>query len=301
MDEHEILSGVLTKVIDPSYLANDAFVFEDFVVTKDLLVEGVHFFPFVEPYKLAKKALRVNLSDLAAMGAEPVGYFLGLVLGEAHKNAEWLGKFTDGLLDDNRSYNVKLFGGDTTIHSGSLVVSITMIGKKGNRTLSRSDARPGDRVCVSGPIGDAYLGLLSYKGELDANSYFRLKYDLPEPRVDMGKDILSFATSCIDISDGLLSEAQHLAKNSGVTVTIFADDVPISREAQALFRDKPGMKKDIFTAGDDYELLFTIPEGHHAIHNYSVIGFVSKGQGNVKVLDSSGKELHFDCLGFSHQ
>ncbi|WP_041917484.1 thiamine-phosphate kinase [Neorickettsia sennetsu] len=301
MDEHRILAEIISGIAEPLFLLDDAFVLDDFVITKDLLVEDIHFFPFAEPYKLAKKALRVNLSDLAAMGAEPVGYFLGLVLGEKHKNSTWLNRFADGLLDDQRCYGIKLFGGDTVIHSGPLLISVTMIGKKAERVLTRSGAEIGDELCVSGPIGDSHLGLLSYQGELQENSYFRSKYDLPEPCLDVSRDIISSVTSCIDISDGLLSEAQHLAKNSTVSITIFFDKVPVSDAADVILFEKPEIRKKLLTAGDDYQLLFTVPKEHPVTRKYPVIGFVSEGMGEVRVLDSFGREIYFDNSGFVHR
>ncbi|WP_448605881.1 thiamine-phosphate kinase [Neorickettsia risticii] len=301
MNEHRILSEIISRIAEPFSLLNDAFVLDDFVITKDLLVESIHFFPFAEPRNLAKKALRVNLSDLAAMGAEPVGYFLGLVLGEKHKSSTWLNRFAEGLLDDQHCYGIKLFGGDTVIHSGPLLISVTMIGKKAEHVLSRSGAKRGDELCISGPIGDSYLGLLSYQGELQENSYFRGKYDLPEPCLDVSRDIISSVTSCIDISDGLLSEAQHLAKNSAVSITIFFDKVPISDEAKSVLLKKPEIRKELLTAGDDYQLLFTVPRENPVTRKYPVIGFVSEGMGEVRVLDSFGREIYFDSSGFVHR
>ncbi|WP_067978867.1 thiamine-phosphate kinase [Neorickettsia sp. 179522] len=301
MDEHQILSEIISRIAEPFALLNDAFVLDNFVITKDLLAEGVHFFPFAEPYTLAKKALRVNLSDLAAMGAEPIGYFLGLVLGEKHKNSTWLNRFAEGLLDDQQYYRVKLFGGDIVTHSGPLLISVTMIGKKGERVLTRSGAESGDELCVSGPIGDSYLGLLSYRGELQESSYLRNKYDLPEPRLDVSRDIISSVTSCIDISDGLLSEAQHLARNSSVSITIFLDKLPISDEARVVLSKKPEIRRKLITAGDDYQLLFTVPQKHPVTRKYPVIGFVSEGLGEVKVLDLSGREISFGSPGFVHR
>ncbi|WP_232215012.1 thiamine-phosphate kinase [Neorickettsia helminthoeca] len=300
MDEHEFLSKIISEIAEPSSLSNDAFVLEDLVITKDLLVEGIHFFPDARPFDLARKALRVNLSDLASMGSEPLGYFLGLALGEKNRSPEWLKEFADGLLSDQGHYSLKLFGGDTTMHSGPLVISITMVGRRSGRILTRSGAKIGDKVCLSGVIGDAYLGLLSYNGELEPNTYLRMKYDLPEPQIDVGKKIAPFATACIDISDGLLNDAEHIARNSNVMLIIYLENIPLSRSAKEILSDNPEMLREMVTGGDDYQLLFTVAKDSPLIHSFPVIGAVSSGKG-IKVLGASKEEISFERLGFTHK
>lgn len=297
MNETEIIGSLLTKITDKEYLKNDAFVLDNFVITKDVLVEGIHFFTGSDPKKLAKKALRVNLSDIASMGARPVGYFLGIVLNNETKKQSWLESFASGLAEDHEKYKIKLFGGDTVIHSGPLIISITMIGEKNGKVMTRSGARPGDIICVSGNIGDSYLGLLSYQGKIEDNPYFKEKYDMPDPKIKLGIEISEFATSCIDISDGLVHDANHIAKNSSVMLEINIDLVPFSREARSISGFNLDMRKNMITAGDDYELLFTVPK---CSGNLLKIGIVKEGLG-VKVIDNQNNIINLERSGFVHK
>jgi thiamine-monophosphate kinase len=303
MNETEIISSLLPKITNENFLKNDAFIFDKFIITKDVLVEGKHFFKGSDPKNLAKKALRVNLSDVASMGAQPIGYFLGLVLNENSKKRSWLENFISGLDEDQKKYGLQLFGGDTVIHDGEIVISITMIGENKGRALNRSGAKPGDLICVSGSIGDSYLGLLSYQQKIGENIYFKEKYDLPDPKVELGVEISKFATSCIDISDGLMLDANHIAKNSSVMMEINIDQIPFSLEAKKLLNFNLELKKDMITAGDDYELLFTIPEKNITrINKLKIfqIGFVKEGLG-VKLINSQQDTVNIEKLGFIHK
>ncbi|MEL6365918.1 MAG: thiamine-phosphate kinase, partial [Pseudomonadota bacterium] len=183
------------------------------VIAKDMLVEGVHFRSADPLDRVARKALRVNLSDLAAMGATPAGYLLGLALPDRLLDRDALGPFADGLAEDQAAYGLSLIGGDTTRTPGPLVVSITMTGRlDGRRPLRRGGALVGDDVYVSGTIGDAGLGLRAFEGAPDGLAREHVaclkdRYQLPEPRLGLGEALCGVASAAADVSDGLLSDA----------------------------------------------------------------------------------------------
>src|SRR5262245_39161326 len=194
---------------------------QELVVTKDMLVEGMHFLRDDPPDLLAKKALRVNLSDLAAKGATPRNYFLGLSLSPWIGD-DWLAEFAEGLADDQKRFSVSLSGGDTTATPGPLTLSITALGTvPTGKMIRRKGARPRDAVFVTGSIGDAGAGLAVLKGEgvgLSDLSRAALisRYQLPEPRVALGPQLLGLASAALDVSDGLLADLGHVAKLSEV-------------------------------------------------------------------------------------
>src|SRR5262245_57496657 len=206
---------------------------QDLVVTKDMLVEGVHFLHDDPPDLIARKALRVNLSDLAAKGAQPRTYLLGLSLA-SWIGDEWLARFAAGLAEDQRRFSVSLSGGDTTVTSGPLMVSITAFGTvPQGRMIRRKGARPRDAVFVSGTIGDAGAALAVLKGEgIGLSDFDRSalisRYQLPEPRIALGQLLLGVASAALDVSDGLLGDLEHIAKVSDVRIAIDAAKIPVS-------------------------------------------------------------------------
>jgi thiamine-monophosphate kinase len=294
----------LSGLSDPQFFKNDACCLAGNIFTKDILIENVHFLPDCNPKNLAKKALRVNLSDIASCGATPKFYLLGIALNNAAKQKCWIEEFILGLSQDQEKYQIRLLGGDTIIHDGPITISVTMIGSVNDGiTLKRNGAKIDDLVCVSGTIGDSYLGLLSYKGDIAPDKYFKSRYNLPEPKVELGKKILNIATSCIDISDGLLHDANHIAQNSGVMIEINSDLVPVSDNANALLIQDPGLKDKMIVAGDDYELLFTVPQKFQdqiKDYNCTVIGKVKQGSG-VSLIKKGKKLTGFKKLGFVHK
>jgi len=295
-------------------LTDDACVIEenshcDLVVTSDALIEGVHFLNRDPPNLIARKALRVNLSDLAAKGAQPLGYLLAICLPR-HCGEDWLEAFAAGLAEDQDRFGVSLLGGDTTATRGPLTLAITALGRvpKG-RMIARGGARPGDGVFVSGTIGDAGAGLAICKGELLAGEgadFLVGRYRLPTPRLELGRALLGTAAAALDVSDGLIGDLAHIAEVSKVRITVDAERIPLSdalagawgRETEAVVRAA--------TAGDDYEIAFTaatqegaLAAGRRAGVPITRIGRVETGEG-VVLLDGAGREIPVIQPGYSH-
>ena len=286
---------------------------QEIVVTTDCMVAGVHFFPDDAPERIARKLLRVNLSDLAAMGAVPVGYLLAAAWTKAVDDA-WLARFAAGLAEDQARFDVALIGGDTAATPGALTLTVTALGTvTAGATLRRSGAKPGDGVYVSGAIGDAYLGLQARKGALvgvDAESarYFAERLELPEPRLGLGRRLRGLATAAIDISDGLVADLGHICETSNLAAEIAASRVPLSPPAAALVARAPEYLPALLTGGDDYELCFAVPQGREgeiaALAGelgiaLTRIGRFSAGTG-VKVEGSDGTAVAFERTGYRH-
>jgi thiamine-monophosphate kinase len=231
------------------------------VFKTDAVVVGVHTLPGDPPDLIARKALRVNLSDLAGKGARPLGYMLALVLPAATKEA-WLARFAAGLAADQKEFAVPLLGGDLTRTPGPPTISITAIGEaQAGRPLLRSGARRDDGLFVSGTIGDAALGLLALKGKLRGvapahRRFLAQRYHLPQPRLALGREIARLASAAMDISDGLVADLGHICAASGCGAEIDLAAVPASPAGKAA-----GARHTLarITGGDDYELLFTAP------------------------------------------
>ncbi len=239
----------------------------DLVVTKDAIVEGVHFLKH-DPLDLtARKLLRVNLSDLAAKGAAPCGYFLAVAWPPACDAAQRR-LFTDGLRQEQLAHNFPLWGGDTVSTPGPLTASVTLLGwVQTGRMVKRSGARPGDIVLVSGVIGDGGLGLQAARGELealgaDAVAYLADRYRLPSPRLELSAALRDHATAAADVSDGLLADAGHIGEASGLGLVIDLDRLPISDAARVWLGRQPdpvAARIALATFGDDYEVVCTAP------------------------------------------
>lgn len=234
------------------------------VVTTDALVAGEHFLPDTAPESLAAKALGVNLSDLAAMGATPAAYTLALAAPKPIPPG-WLQAFSAGLADTQATHGVFILGGDTVTTSGPLTLSVTALGwVEAGAALRRSGAQVGDDLYVSGTIGDAALGLLvardgrTLAGDV-GDAFLRARYDRPQPRTALGPRLVRIATSCIDVSDGLAADVGHIAETSGLGADISLRDLPLSDAARAALTDDPGLLQTLVTGGDDYELAFTAP------------------------------------------
>jgi len=229
----------------------------DLVLTHDMLAEGVHFLPGDPPGDIAHKLLAVNLSDLAAMGARPLGVLMGLGLSPRQDEA-WLAAFTRGLAEGCQRWSAPLLGGDTIAGLDRLTLGLTAIGQVApGKTLARVGVRPGDDLWVSGNIGDAGLGLAVALGEhADAAPEQRAallaRYRRPQPRLALGAALGGLASACMDVSDGLLIDAERLADASRVRITVDLARVPRSRCADAIGADTLRLA----SAGDDYELLF---------------------------------------------
>src|SRR6185437_4188482 len=241
---------------------------DDVVVTTDAIVEDVHFLPSDPPDSVARKALRVNLSDLAAKGAVPAGFVLTLALRAP--NAAWLERFALALGEDATRYGCPLLGGDTVSTPGPVMISITAFGRVApDRMVHRAGARAGDRIVVTGTIGDAALGLDVLKGgpvaaalagDVTAREMLAGRYRVPQPRTGLANAVRDFASSAMDVSDGLAGDLAKLCKASGVSARVNVADIPLSAAAaELLARDVVGLEA-VISGGDDYEILCTIPE-----------------------------------------
>lgn len=282
----------------------------ELAVTADALVEGVHFLSDDPPGEIAKKALRVNLSDLAAKGAEPAGYLLALMLPDA-VSMDWLRAFAKGLEEDQREFALPLLGGDTAATPGPLAIAITALGLvPAGGMIRRAGAKPGDRVFVSGTVGDAGGGLALLKGEGSGKDCAPLiaRYRLPEPRLGLGKSLRGLASAALDVSDGLLADLGHIAEISKVRIAVNAAAVPRSPALRALWGDDPGAIVRAATAGDDYELAFTVPAAKRGAVMaaaaglgvaVSEIGRVETGEGAV-LLDTKGQAMKVAQAGYTH-
>lgn len=276
----------------------------ELVVTTDALVADVHFRSQDPPDLIARKALRVNLSDLAAMGAVPICYTLATILPDAC-GEEWLAAFVRGLAADQAEFKIALAGGDSVRTPGPATLSITAIGAvETGRALRRSGARPGDRVYVSGTIGDGALGLAVLAGGLADDDFGTLagRYLLPQPRLGLGRALIGRASAALDVSDGLVADLGHVAETSGVRIVIEAERVPLSPAARAARAADPRLMETILTGGDDYELAFTSLEAlPEAIAGVSIacIGRVEAGTG-VAVLDREGRQVTLSAGGYQH-
>ncbi|MEQ9111462.1 MAG: thiamine-phosphate kinase [Rhodospirillaceae bacterium] len=286
---------------------------EVLVITKDALAAGVHFLSDDPPGDMARKALRTNLSDLAAMGAEPVGFFMALCLGQETSEG-FVRDFVEGLTVDVEHFDVPLMGGDIIRHPGPFIVSITAVGKvRDGSVLRRNGAEAGHHLWVSGTIGDGALGLLAARGELEnlstkEQSHIIARYRVPEPRLALGKALVGVASACIDVSDGLISDAAHLAHASGLACHILQSAVPLSSAARADLQTNSQHIETILTGGDDYELLFAAPSDaedtilamtKQAGVNVCRIGEFTTGTG-VHVVDDDGIALEFHRQGYQH-
>ncbi len=283
------------------------------VVTKDVMVAGVHYRQGEEPAVIARRLLRVNLSDLAAMGAEADSYALGLALPEDVGDA-WVEAFASGLAQDQEAFGVVLVGGDTVAAKGPAVLSLTAFGwVAGDGCLTRSGAVDGDDVYVSGTVGDATLGLRAVRGALAGldpadRAALAARFRLPEPRLALGRALVGIATCAIDMSDGLAADLGHICEESGVGARIGADAVPLSPAARRAIEAGEAALADLVTGGDDYELVFCAPPpargaieaiGQRLGLALTRIGTVEQGEG-VTVADADGKPLALGRPGYTH-
>ena len=283
------------------------------VVTKDLMVAGVHYPEGEEPAVLARRLLRVNLSDIAAMGATAHSYALGLAL-PADIGDGWVEAFAAGLAQDQDEFGVALIGGDTVATEGRAVLSLTAFGTvEGDACLPRAGARDGDDIYVSGTIGDATLGLRAVQGGLTAlppedRAALAERFRLPEPRLALGTALVGIATCAIDVSDGMVADLGHLCAESGVAARVRADAVPLSGPARRALNADEAAIADLLTGGDDYELLFCAPPSARgdieALDRclglaLSRIGAIEPGQG-VTVVGADGQPLALARAGYTH-
>jgi len=290
----------------------------ELAITVDALVEGRHFPENEDPVLATRKALRANLSDLASMGAEPLGYLASVVWPEQGREGRANG-FVEGLTLERDIYALPLMGGDTTATDGPWTLSITALGQIPiGQAIRRGGARPGDHVWVSGTIGDAWLGLQHRLGLTERNEahidFLARRFTLPEPRLSLGQSLRPIANACADVSDGLLADLNQISSASDVSIQINLEDVPVSQAVQDWEQgqaDPERARLQIVTGGDDYELVFTVPEdrtedmvklGHATGLKVTRIGTVlekSKSQDGLQV-SHSGRPIKPNRLGFTH-
>ena len=265
MNEFDLIRDYFTWPIkDPSVtlgVGDDAALFSleqgyQLVITTDTLVEGVHFSASTSAKDIAHKSLAVNLSDIAAMGAKAKYYTLAIALPKIDKS--WLQEFSDSLRQLSGYYEVSLIGGDTT--RGALNITITMFGMvKNSKALTRSGARPGDGVYVSGTIGDAGFCFWKLSNGLIPSNQELKRLNCPTPRVELGLALKNQASACIDVSDGLEQDLSHILKTSSVGAVIEVEKIPISEALLGHIKDTNDWSIPL-CGGDDYELCFTVPE-----------------------------------------
>ena len=288
----------------------------DLVVTTDGVIAGVHFFPDDPPDKIARKVLRMNLSDLAAKGAKPVGFLISVSL-PANVDDAWIASFAAGLGDDAKHYGCPLLGGDTDRTPGPIAASITAFGAvpKG-AMVRRSTAKAGDSVVVTGTIGDSALGVrlrrdpsLAQRWRLTETmlAHLQQRYLLPEPRNALADAVLQYAASAMDVSDGLVGDIAKLGRASGVAVEIDVARVPFSQAARTAIAADPALIETALTGGDDYEIVLTLkPERLAALCAaadkagvaVTEIGRIMAGEGARFIRD--GKPLAFTRSSYSH-
>jgi thiamine-monophosphate kinase len=285
----------------------------ELVVTADAIVAGVHYLPDDPPDLVARKLLRVNLSDLAAMGARPLLYVLTTAL-PPELGSEWLARFAAGLGEDQRRFGVELLGGDSVGTVGPAVLSLTAIGEvAAGKAVRRSGAKPGDLLWVSGTIGDAYLGLSllrgTYSGLADNHrDHLIRRFRIPEPRTELGPRLSGLAHAMIDVSDGLLADLGHICETSRVAAVVELGLLPLSPAALVVVQGDPAIRPRLATGGDDYELLFSTPaDAERTLAALSSrlgipitkIGRIEPGAG-VMLVDADARAITLDHTGYRH-
>lgn len=312
MHEKEIIRKFFAPLANnkESYgLKNDgALINRDLIVSSDMMVEDCHFKKNHDPEKLARKLIRINLSDLAAMGSKPYGYVLNISIPNSDQT--WLKKFADGLRKDSEKFKLKLFGGDLT-KSKKIFLGLTIFGKKKGKIHLENKAKIGSDIFVSGNIGDAAIGynlLYNYKKincSKNLENFFKEKFLLPEPRIKFGRDLLGKVDFCTDISDGLYEEIKNVSENSNLQAVIFVDSIPFSIEAKKIQKkNNSSMLLNLMLGGgEDFELLFSSSKPFNSSlkrnKNFTKIGYFEKGNG-VKLVDSNHKRISINIKSFSH-
>lgn len=299
-------------------LTDDAAILQaggdDVVVTTDAIVAGVHFLSDDPPDTVARKALRVNLSDLAAKGADPAGFVLTLALRDV--NEAWLAPFARALGEDADQFGCPLLGGDTVSTTGPAMISITAFGRVPlGKMVRRSTARVGDILVVSGTIGDATLGLAILKGEqgpLDtdaARTALVERYRVPQPRVALAHAVRDHASAAMDVSDGLMGDLAKLCGASGVSAVVEAVALPLSAPARSWLTSDPSLIGRLVSGGDDYEILCAVPENRLVAFelaarstgvSVSAIGRIAAGKNAPQLVDAGNREIALERRSYSH-
>ena len=288
-------------------LRDDAAVFapppgREIVIAADAMVAGVHFLPEDPPETIGRKLLRVNLSDLAAMGAAPLGYLMTTAFPKGIEDG-WVARFAEGLALDQAEFGVTMLGGDTVSTPGPMTLSLTILGHVApGRALRRHGARAGDGVWVSGTIGDGAFGLRAIRGQVaDAEGFLAARYRLPQPRLALGQALVGVAHAAMDVSDGLMQDFAHICRESGVGGVIEAARVPLSPATRMAAVGDQALVP--FHGGDDYELIFTASDDLAVVAlgmPVTRIGWVVDAGQGVRLLAGSGAEIDLPAKGWSH-
>lgn len=287
----------------------------ELVLTADALTADLHFLRSDPPDLIARKMLRVNLSDLAGKGARPLGYLMTTAFDRAVDEA-WIKAFAAGLAQDQETFGLALLGGDTTSTPGPLALTATLIGSvPAGRALRRTGARPGDRILVTGTIGDGHFGLGALRGEFSQLSaehrrFLAGRYQLPEPRVALGQALSErgLGRAGMDISDGLAADLGHMCAASGCGARVTLPQVPVSAALAELLADDPDLLRSAVTGGDDYEVLLAVtPDQVPAVQAaanatdtaITEIGVFTEGK-DLIFTDSDGQPVALPKAGFTH-
>lgn len=321
-DEFTLIERLFEPLAGPEGLGltDDAAVLtplpgHDLVLTKDAIAEGRHYLPDDPPDTVAKKLLRVNLSDLAAKGASPRGYLLSCAWGR-ETSLDWMQAFARGLQEDQAEYGLSLWGGDTIRVDRPSVFSLTAIGEvPSGQMLRRAGAAPGDDLWVTGTIGDAALGLLAAQGEYedvdqDDRDYLINQYRIPQPPVAFGRRLCSVVSAALDVSDGLLGDLQKLCIASGVSALVQPEAVPLSSSARSMLGTDPELFSAMLSGGDDYQILFSAPadRGERVVKEAEAVGTMTTKIGQIVPVreisiflrHESGVERPVQGTGFEH-
>jgi len=318
--EFELIRRYFAPLAGPGSLklTDDAAVVDlqpgrSLVATTDTVIAGVHFLADDPPDLIARKALRVNLSDLASMGAEPLGYLLVTAL-PAGIDENWVAQFSRGLAQDQAEFSIALLGGDTAFTPGPLSLTITALGQvERGKALLRSGAKPGDRVYLSGTIGDSAFGLKLAKGEpltLSPSEKSSLldRYRLPQPRLGLGRRLIGVASAAMDVSDGFAADLGHICQASQVGALVEAAKMPVSPALRSVLEVGEASLVEVATGGDDYELLFTAPAAVELLLGriatelalpLTAVGEIRREPG-VIVLDQNGRAVELGPGGYRH-
>lgn len=323
VSERDLISRYLAPLADPQSsfgLRDDAAwlragLERGLVVTTDALVAGVHFFEEDAPGAVAFKALAVNVSDLAAKGADPHAYLLTLALPDAPTHG-WAREFADGLAQAQKAFGISLIGGDTVKARGAWWLSVTAFGQPGERGMvQRGTARAGDWLYASGTLGDAALGLrlrqdaAAYHLSDDQREMLLHRYLMPQPRLGLIPALRECASAAMDISDGLAIDLGRMCAASGVSAAVETVHLPLSEAAAHILGEDAATLDTIITGGDDYEILATVPPGSAAQYErlaaaaqirVTRIGTITDGASPPVFLDHAGEPLHLRSPGFEH-
>jgi thiamine-monophosphate kinase len=304
-------------------LTDDAAVFaapegHETILTTDAVIAGVHVLPDETPDAIARKTLRVNLSDLAAKGAAPAAFLLSVALPR-DVGEDWLAAFCAGLKSDSETWHCSLIGGDTDRTDGPLTVTVFALGTLPRGTMvKRSGAQPGDHILVSGSIGDAALGLVLRRDPTSAarwklsdseRDHLLDRYRLPQPRVALADTLRAYASASIDVSDGFVGDLSKLLRVSGMSGEVEITRVPLSAGAQKALAADPSLRDTIYGGGDDYEIICTVADekldafrtaAQETGVPIAAVGRVREGTGAPHVFDADGKALTFTLRSFSH-